>query len=100
MQARVALAVSDEARAKIEENERQRWVGALVELYKRVTAPVLVQASTTLNPEATLLRIAGGARAKTLRGRVRVWTRFTNWLRAILSNIVTIFVASILTPYQ
>ena len=48
------------------------WVGLL-----RAT-----EAGLTFNPELSLLRAAGAARARTIRARVRTWQRLALWLHA------------------
>ncbi|CAE8672430.1 unnamed protein product [Polarella glacialis] len=76
------LAERPDQRAAAEETERQRWNQRVCEIIIRNDLPVLMVASTSLDPDRALANCTGRARAKTLRKKVRTWLVIENWLLA------------------
>ncbi len=66
--------------AGAEAEQRQRYVGELVDILLRIGGPAVVQAGQTADPRAALRLVAGGRRARTLRVRIRAWKAFAGWL--------------------
>ena len=74
---------SPEARARIEEKERSRWLTRLVRIITEAHLPLVQIAQQTLKPEATLATAAQGRRHRTLRQRVRTFLKASDWFFAV-----------------
>ena len=70
-------------RTKIEKEERLRWIKVLAFHLQEGDALRYREARRTLDPEASMLHSAGGARARTLRRRLRAWARLRDWLLGV-----------------
>ena len=75
-------------RAEVEERERDRWVEKLEAVLKEARMPIWLTAKQCADPAAMLRHCAGRARAKTMRQRVRHWSRIMRWLRVAQPTLV------------
>ena len=77
-----ALEGDPDARHKAEEAERERWLERFAALLRDSGTPSAEWALRSSQPDLALRRLAGGRRVKTLRGRVRAWEVYSQWLTA------------------
>ena len=61
--------------------ERARWARRAIALLELGEVPALAEARRASDPQEALLGLLGGARAGTLRVRVRPWEGFVRWLQ-------------------
>ena len=67
-------------RLAVEETERSRWGLQLLEFIKGAGLPLVDQAALSSNPQGAMYGALGTLRARTLRARVRTWSKVSNWL--------------------
>ena len=67
--------VEPDARAKLEDLEKNRWTRELVDIIIESKHPLVNMANTTKDPEGTMMRCVGSLRSSTIRKRVRTWRR-------------------------
>ncbi len=79
--AKVVGAESIEGRAMAERAERDRWVDELVAILKTMSAPCVVAAEASTDPQRVIKLLVGGRRVSTLRARVREWRQASQWLQ-------------------
>ncbi len=79
--AKVVGAGSVEGRAVAERAERERWVTELVGMLKAMSAPCVVAAEASADPQRVIKLLVGGRRVSTLRARIREWRQASQWLR-------------------
>ncbi len=79
--AQMVGADSIEGRAQAERKERERWVAELIEILRSMSAPCLVEAEASTDPQRVIRLLVGGRRVSTLRARVREWRKASQWLR-------------------
>jgi hypothetical protein len=78
------LPVEDgDSRAKLEKEERDRWLDVLIGYIKEASLPVLLAAATATDSEGALRHVAGTAKWKTLRNRCKTWAKIRDWLRRV-----------------
>ena len=76
----LALMDDPNARAAAEVRERLRWTREAAAIVQEAQLPLAKTAELTMDPSATLARIAQGRRARTLRKRVRDWEKVRRFL--------------------
>ena len=76
----LADAGSPAERAAIEVCERDRWLDRLVSLLQEAGLPVVAIAAATADPVGALRHVAGGLRSRTLRARIRTWSKIRFWM--------------------
>ncbi len=79
--AKVVGAGSIEGRAVAERAERERWVKELVDMLKAMSAPCIVAAEASADPQRVIKLLVGGRRVSTLRARIREWRQASQWLK-------------------
>ncbi len=79
--AKVVGAESIEGRAIAERAERNRWVEELVNILRTMSAPCVVAAEASSDPQRVIKLLVGGRRVSTLRARVREWRQVSQWLQ-------------------
>ena len=68
-------------RLAAEQQLRDAYVEKAVDmLLELADAPAVVEAHVTTEPRKALARALGGARAKTLRARLRIWQAMRGWM--------------------
>ncbi len=77
-----ALEGDPQARAKAEEQVRQKWLGVLVQVLKSLEAPSVRKAAASKHAAELIGLQVGTQRARTLRLRVRSWCSMRAWLRS------------------
>ncbi len=77
-----ALEGDPQARAKAEEQVRQKWLGVLVQVLKSLEAPSVRKAAASKHAAELVGLQVGTQRARTLRLRVRSWNSMREWLRS------------------
>ncbi len=74
------LAVADpQERSAVEETQRILLVKEVIALIRRAELPVVARADCSINPDRALLGCTGKARARTIRKRIREWTKAESW---------------------
>ena len=75
-------AAAEQGLAVAEEAERQRLIGQVVAALRASHAPVVEIADASLDPDGVLRRAVGGLRARTVRQRLRAFSKYQKWLFA------------------
>ena len=78
---------SAQSRAEREEKDRVRHAMGLARVIQEAALPVSPRIDSLENPEIGWQRAFGSRRAKTLRGRLRVWNKFRAWLNASYGSV-------------
>ena len=71
------------SRKQVEEEERIRWVKAVITVIVEAHLPFCDQANETMEPEKALMRCCGRRRGSTIRARYRAWVLVGWWLITI-----------------
>lgn len=69
-------------RAEREKRDRERYAMELAAIIEGAGLPVVAQIQQLDNPSKAWKRIFGNRRAKTLRNRLRAWSKYRQWLVA------------------
>lgn len=69
-------------RAELEHEQRRVYAIQLAELIKEAYLPVTLQLEMLQDPNKAWVRIFGNRRSKTLKNRLRAWTKFRSWMVA------------------
>ena len=83
----LALMDDPNARAVAEVRERTRWTVEAAAIVQEARLPLAKTAELTMDPAATLARIAQGRRARTLRKRVRDWEKVRRFLLGAYGHV-------------
>lgn len=83
---KLSEAASIDERASVERAERERWLLRLIQIVREARLPVVAKAESSLDPQSALLHIAGARRSKTIRMRVRCWSKLATWLQLTQGN--------------
>ena len=73
-------------RSAVEETQRLLLVKEVVALIRRAGLPVVARADLSIDPVRALLGCTGKARARTIRKRVREWTKAEAWFLRVLGT--------------
>jgi hypothetical protein len=76
----LSLAAGPQERADIERKERERWLVQVIEILQEANLPVIAFAAMSTSADLALRHVAGVRKAKTLRARVRTWSKARVWL--------------------
>ena len=79
---RQAMRNPTNTKAELEKAAKDRWASHLMTFVHEAELPLVKLAEATAFPTQTMLKAVGSRRSKTLRNRVRCWSKVHSWLVA------------------